>query len=475
MCPLASTVVVLFTILLSERVYGGCVTGRCGLFCSMTCPRDCAQCDTSCNCLRCDEGRILVNARLSLLGISIFKKLYCIPCPENCLTCKSHLSLGDKICPDECFDHFVDDYEEDMLPFSCEPCAYDACMTCAHGKSGHSCDEPCAPYCSSCWRYQPGVCTACQPNVYGYNAISNHYYCNLKCSEICENAFCNDKTGHCNGCVKGIWGPQCNITCPEHCLNHICGVNNGSCLNGCENDRYGTECELKCSNTCKLSEDGSGSCDSYNGTCLHGYQDGYYGSKCEERCSVDCLEVKSCDQFTGACQPRYPETDFWDGKTRWLIIAAGSLVIVLILIAVVIIVISRKRRRSMERSNGNQEIEHDDGCSGRPVTNTTERTENHQKADERNVHKPSNNDVESHVYYDDNADDEHIYSDIDQDNVAPSLYLDLSNYASGGAVLYIDDEAKCSNKWETYESLNKSAKDDRYYADLPNDPKKKRK
>ncbi|KAL4232980.1 hypothetical protein ACF0H5_007667 [Mactra antiquata] len=370
--------------------------------------------------------------------------------------------------------------ESSTVNSSCQFCLEGSCERdnrtcdkgCVSGHCGIDCVIFCPPGCVEC---NAGcVCTMCEKNRYKARPgfFSDAVEC-VTCPKICLNRSCNDETGDCTSCLEGFRGPQCNMACPEYCLHHICDIHDGSCLNGCESDRYGPKCELKCSHTCKLSKIGNSSCDENNGTCLHGCEDGFYGSRCDERCNVDCLEVKSCDQFTGACQPKHQVSGDDDSKTIWPIFVVAVVAVLVLLIIAIIIVLQRKGcngNRPMERNKGNEQNA-DAGTKGRVVSNRQIAADDVKRTDQEHEYEDEPlNDLESHYYAEANDNGASVQPDTEKENNDQPVYLELSNSSNGGAAEYLDTKsgAECDYKEGAYESLNETAKDDRLYCDLQN-------
>ncbi|XP_063404505.1 neurogenic locus notch homolog protein 1-like [Mytilus trossulus] len=177
-----------------------------------------------------------------------------------------------------------------------------------------------------------------------------------KCSEHCNDGYCNNTTGECSSCKFGWFGNACEHRCINNCKRCI---DNSTCLE-CIDGFYGRMCDHKCSNDCQIcSKDGKvcdscktnndfgpqcackvnqcfkyspmlrcleckqpgwyvslggccpcshncvggfASCDNITGSCSDGCIDEYYGDTCSDKCSTHCLEKPTkCNSLTGEC------------------------------------------------------------------------------------------------------------------------------------------------------------------------------
>ncbi|KAK3769526.1 hypothetical protein RRG08_044721 [Elysia crispata] len=111
----------------------------------------------------------------------------------------------------------------------------------------------------------------------------------LVCSVYCKGSLCDADTGRCtDGCVPGYNGQYC-----------------------CPRDKYGPECDQRCSENCRWPR----FCHSLNGRCDYGCADGFQGQFCDRKCDngffgpncvipcqVNCgSQGPLCHHVTGAC------------------------------------------------------------------------------------------------------------------------------------------------------------------------------
>ncbi|XP_056003708.1 multiple epidermal growth factor-like domains protein 6 [Ostrea edulis] len=147
----------------------------------------------------------------------------------------------------------------------------------------------------------------------------------VDCSQNCYQGLCDVNNGSClDDCNQGFYGEKCEKNC-TNCKYNICDRYQGSCNFGCEPGYYGDLCrdrcpencingclnENRCQGLCKSGYYGdacktpcrncvSDSCDSTSGHCTEGCKQGYHGNKCNDRCSVNCRD-QACGRRTGAC------------------------------------------------------------------------------------------------------------------------------------------------------------------------------
>ncbi|XP_071099012.1 cell death abnormality protein 1-like [Haliotis cracherodii] len=210
---------------------------------------------------------------------------------------------------------------------------------CVDSHYGTGCDEksavPCPEnqHCLDCDNTTGHCLTECDTGYFGR-------MCSSVCSDNCMNKSCilvPHGIGNCTeGCVPGFQGRGCNIpcdspggnctACPGGCYGRYCQLGS-SCVSGCEDSYYGTDCK-NCSSGCKTCNRMTGTCDEESavpcpetqhfsdcdnttGHCLTECDTGYFGQMCSSVCSHNCnnkkciLEQRGIGNCTEACVPGY--------------------------------------------------------------------------------------------------------------------------------------------------------------------------
>ncbi|KAH9487512.1 hypothetical protein Btru_074125 [Bulinus truncatus] len=173
----------------------------------------------------------------------------------------------------------------------CEIEAYGECNT----GTGLNCSTPCDSKCGLSGCNVQGMCRSCLSNRTGS-------VCESKCPDHCHRIYhslvCHRFTFYClHGCEDQFYGDECALECSDGCKdNTTCDRKSGNCTKGCDEGIYGPTCSLQCSINCKNSV-----CDQNSGKCTLGCVTGYYGELCVEACPENCLPKKTCDERTGLC------------------------------------------------------------------------------------------------------------------------------------------------------------------------------
>ncbi|KAH3875437.1 hypothetical protein DPMN_038703 [Dreissena polymorpha] len=204
------------------------------------------------------------------------------------------------------------------------------CVSCKQGKydtlCSLNCSDKCLPraadgrvYCArengqtwfgpSCDIRRPGA----MPD------IGNGYYaggCNTPCLFAnCDT--CNKDSGQCSTCKTGFYGTRCDLSCSPNCAANINGVISCSKdLGLCDEQRcrpgyWDTTCTIQCSATCLRDSAGNRICQFSNGTCIVGCEDTYFGSECDSAVAqvcapprFSCLDTcndNTCGRTSGVC------------------------------------------------------------------------------------------------------------------------------------------------------------------------------
>ncbi|WAR15959.1 PTPRF-like protein [Mya arenaria] len=162
-----------------------------------------------------------------------------------------------------------------------------------------------------CEQYS-GNCNSCYRGLFGPQCVDECQYCQ---DSNCKQA------GECASCYVGNFGLFCNRTCSEDCVGYICNQVDGTCQHHvrcpnhcvnctdnvtctkCEVSRYGFLCSSICSSNCK-----DGHCAISSGRC-EDCESSSYGDYCNISCSPGC-STNGCERQTGNCSSCSEETMF---------------------------------------------------------------------------------------------------------------------------------------------------------------------
>ena len=130
--------------------------------------------------------------------------------------------------------------------------------------------------------------------------LFDYFRCFDPCPADCLESKCyQNKT--CKSCPINRWGSQCDMHCRETCkydldpLTSDC-KRDGNCLFGCVKTFWGPACSMKCPQAC-IERD----CDSNTGECLQGCEKTFWGDNCDEDCNTMCLD-SDCHRFNATCK-----------------------------------------------------------------------------------------------------------------------------------------------------------------------------
>lgn len=107
------------------------------------------------------------------------------------------------------------------------------------------------------------------------------------CADSCPNQCLKcSKNNHsiCQNCTDGWYKSDCSDRCPNHCKNGsapTCRLNDGYCLNECENYFWGGFCNISCSVGCASDRDNATLCNKVDGKCMDGCKEGFGGDICD--------------------------------------------------------------------------------------------------------------------------------------------------------------------------------------------------
>ncbi|XP_052268810.1 multiple epidermal growth factor-like domains protein 6 [Dreissena polymorpha] len=280
----------------------GCDIGYYDVYCDKNCSdrcrnRDCATTANDCR-QECAYGYYGVGCLTA--------------CPSNCLAQLVHMdfSVTSRVLPD--VRALVTDnplFAPDVTMCSlicgkCSPIRCDqntgSCSVCQNGYYAGGCNTPCLfANCDTCNK-DSGQCSTCKTGFYGTR-------CDLSCSPNCAANIngvisCSKDLGLCDEqrCRPGYWDTTCTIQCSAACLrdsagNRICQFSNGTCIVGCEDTYFGSECGQSCSATCVARQCGR------TGVCsAQGCVTGRYGDRCEFSC-LDTCNDNTCGRTSGVC------------------------------------------------------------------------------------------------------------------------------------------------------------------------------
>nr|XP_034313029.1 uncharacterized protein LOC105342354 [Crassostrea gigas] len=198
----------------------GCNNSKFGVGCTVNCRENCVHCYTGNNCTKCLQGHY---------------GLYCIgKCYGNCFSCTSYYNC------EICKPGFYGDICYNRCDPQCLTCdSGDSCTSCRDGWSGLLCQ--CSKNCKDEDCDGDGICQSrCNGSYYGER-------CDVSCpSKNCQR--CEQMSGNCTECSKGLYGINCSDQCSESCLGRACDMT-GACLRGCKDGFDGKECTKISANT----------------------------------------------------------------------------------------------------------------------------------------------------------------------------------------------------------------------------------
>lgn len=92
---------------------------------------------------------------------------------------------------------------------------------------------------------------------------------------------------------------RCNEPCSSNCVNGTC-YQNKTCMEGCELNHWGPDCNQECSVRCAQGLDNSTTVCDRNGICVFGCKKTFMGQDCLQSCPVNCPE-RDCNATSGHC------------------------------------------------------------------------------------------------------------------------------------------------------------------------------
>lgn len=125
----------------------------------------------------------------------------------------------------------------------------------------------------------------------------------------CQTSECVNVTDNkCSQCKSNTsWYLFEDACCPcsEHCNQTMgeetCQVDNGRCLNGCQDGYFGEQCIETCGNNC--APENQTTCSNVTGHCQNGCLPGWFMPKCDFNCTNNFPHCKECKEYM------YPYTD----------------------------------------------------------------------------------------------------------------------------------------------------------------------
>uniref|UniRef100_A0A8W8KID3 EGF-like domain-containing protein n=1 Tax=Magallana gigas TaxID=29159 RepID=A0A8W8KID3_MAGGI len=241
-----------------------CKGSRWGNLCNQTCPSSCDK--NTCN---------------SNTGACIRDTGYCEKCKIG--------YMGD-VCNQSCPDHCV---HCDQNGYKCLTCVNKRNQTCAYGCEdgwfGELCDDKCSAAvlnCVQCFLTDNApVCTHCADRWYLMDTNC------IKCPENCSLCVSSEECLECKNTF--YYGKTCNLTCNTACINKTCDIT-GICEHGCDNSKYGKECDKECMKHCKTC---------LNSTMCLECEDGYFGKSCTmcPKCCDGCIRDHGCPIGSRSC------------------------------------------------------------------------------------------------------------------------------------------------------------------------------
>ncbi|XP_053385844.1 receptor-type tyrosine-protein phosphatase kappa-like [Mercenaria mercenaria] len=278
------------------------------------CFGNCTLCDSLTNCKQCVNGFYLYSSNNG--------KHYCYQCPPDCEECNN----------------------------------LNNCTVCNSGKYGYRCSYDCnISNCQKCIKDNNVVkCTEC---VNRYKLANNTCIAEKNdCSQNCNNGC--DSYGNCSGGCKDGWtGLKCASGCTQNCRQ--CDQSIAALCTKCEGDFYTSNCSIPCSSHCSIVSD-KATCYINNGTCLNGCQNGYKGSNCEENIFAASTSTSTDDTTVSTITTNDVTgiSDSHEDKNNQDAItigagAGGGLLILVLMVVVVVCVVKRQQARDSASSSGN--------------------------------------------------------------------------------------------------------------------------
>ncbi|XP_046554099.1 multiple epidermal growth factor-like domains protein 6 [Haliotis rubra] len=199
--------------------------------------------------------------------------------------------------------------------------------------------------------------------------------CSSQCNSKCLNTRCTN-TGDCtDGCIPGYFGRGCE-SCPVGCWNNTCLTSSGSCTRGCSRGLYGQYCNMSC-DVCL-----DGECLQMTGTCIKGCHVTGRG------CNSTCRNCSIADCTAQSCEGENDESG-----GRGIQKALGTALVMFGFIIIMVICFGCLRRKD---SKSEVKIEAKVTCP-----QEIEVRQSHVRRQAR--------------------DSDHIYSDIDEDEMGPVI------------------------------------------------------
>ncbi|XP_061195120.1 multiple epidermal growth factor-like domains protein 6 [Saccostrea echinata] len=287
-----------------------CKKGYSGSKCNETCPSKCRQCSQDgYNCEVCEDGYFgsicaqKCSDSCGGNGSCDVRSGNCYLCSTgfygiNCnRKCSKYCDLQGECDKDtgQCERCVPGRYGQLCLEECSTNCLNSTCFrnqTCVHGCKdgwfGENCDQACSAVTGSCAHcgFIDGIqkiqCLKCENPWFLFESKC------FKCPENCSSCVSEDV---CTQCKNNIfYGSICEKKCDNACISNTCDMN-GNCLYGCNNGKYGNECDPNCPVVCKLC---------YNASKCLECEDGYYGEICQQRCQENC-KICHNDAICDAC------------------------------------------------------------------------------------------------------------------------------------------------------------------------------
>ncbi|XP_046561914.1 uncharacterized protein LOC124270894 [Haliotis rubra] len=316
----------------------GCIGGKYGQQCGLTCDL-CGVCgDGVSNCAR-EDASCICGCSGNLYGVKCDKQ-----CNSQCLNTLCNSTTG--ACTHGCI--------KGMFGWQCNSacsatCLHGtcyqngSCMTCVQGYHDEQCRERCSRNCGSETCRRDGRCSPCKPGYF-------KTHCQEKCSDNCLNETCSQNNGKCDyGCVSGWHGDTCTVNCPENCATDKCSRDNGSCSDGCVAGAYGQHCTLSCSSNCTDMECSTTDTGRSKPVCTLGCEAGLWEEYCDKECPDHC---SMCNRSTGSCLE-------FSSSQRTTQILGSALPCIFVIVLLVLVVFVRKRNTVKNISKRRQGFRND--------------------------------------------------------------------------------------------------------------------
>ncbi|XP_060559986.1 proprotein convertase subtilisin/kexin type 5-like [Ruditapes philippinarum] len=250
-----------------------CEHGKYGL----TCQQNCSICQNdNCDLYRCVEG-----CKSGYFEYQTFNDIFCRKCPKDCKECENGNVC--QICNDGFYLNQL--YYNGNTYVNCAKCFNE-----------NECSNVCfIQGCKLCQLVdnKPRCSDCSEGEIFNGNSCEQIAH---KCSQGCSTNC--DSYGICLGnCNDGWAGERCTERCNEKCL--ICSNNDRTICVQCNGNFYSNNCSLLCSKSCKI-EEGKQTCTLEDGYCLNGCEQNYWGDTCINSCSENCQD-HDCDRSTGTC------------------------------------------------------------------------------------------------------------------------------------------------------------------------------